>query len=162
MRFLKGRGCSSGGTRKTLVSGGKRRRRTSRIRVVAAGTFDGIHAGHRYYLRSAKSYGGHLTVIVARDATVPLIKGKRTFRNERQRLRDLAALPEVDRAVLGNPVRTAKPADRFRILQTLQPDVICLGYNQPVDRKALRRFLNTHGMRKTRIVRVRRAPRTGP
>lgn len=126
--------------------------------VVAAGVFDGLHEGHHYYVKVAKRLGDHLTVIVARDATVPLIKGKRPRRNERARRAAVARLPEVDRAVLGNPVRRADPAQRFRILLRLRPDVVCLGYDQPVNTRELRRFLNRHGLGKTRIIRASRAP----
>lgn len=126
--------------------------------VVAAGTFDGLHAGHRYYLRAAKSLGDHLTVIVARDATVPVVKGKRTRRNERRRRDAVAALPWVGRAVLGGRVQGRASGQRFRILLRLKPDVICLGYDQPVKVRALRRFLDTHGLAHTRIVRAGRLP----
>lgn len=128
------------------------------VRVVAAGVFDGIHAGHRYYLRAAKRLGNHLTVIVARDATVPLIKGKRPKQNERQRRAAIARLSEVGRAVLGLRVTQATVDQRFRILLGLKPDVVCLGYDQPVASKELRRYLNTHGLARTRIVRARARP----
>lgn len=130
-----------------------------RLRVVAAGTFDGIHDGHRYYLRVAKSLGDDLTVIVARDATVPLVKGKRALRNERQRRADVAKLPEVNRALLGRRLRTNDQDERFRVLLRLRPDVICLGYDQPVKARKLRRFLDTHGMTRTRIARARALPK---
>lgn len=131
-------------------------RRSRIVRVVAAGVFDGLHAGHRYYLRSARGLGDHLTVIVARDATVPLIKHKRTRYNERRRRAAVAALPVVDRAVLGVLVKSPTPDERFRILLRLKPDIICLGYDQPVKTRQLRRFLNTHGLQHTRIVRARK------
>ncbi len=130
------------------------------IHVVAAGVFDGLHAGHRYYLRTARNLGDRLTVIVARDATVPLLKGKRTRRSERARRAAVAALPEVDHAVLGRTVRRVDAGIRFRVLEDLRPDVVCLGYDQPVKTAFLRRFLNTHGLRHTRIVRARKAPKT--
>lgn len=129
-----------------------------RLHVVAAGTFDGLHQGHRYYLRAAKRHGGVLTVIVARDATVALVKQKSTRRSERQRLAAVAALPEVDRALLGRPVRSADTEARFQILIDLHPDVICLGYDQPVRIQPLRRFLRSHGLGSTRIVRIGKAP----
>ena len=128
------------------------------IHVVAAGTFDGVHDGHRYYLRFAKRLGDRLTVIVARDSTVPIIKKKSPRHAEQSRLAAVAKLPEVDRAVLGKKVRSDHPEDRFAILLRLKPDVICLGYDQPVKTVVLRTFLNAHGLRRTRIVRARKAP----
>lgn len=130
--------------------------------IVAAGTFDGVHDGHRYYLRYARSLGNRLTVIVARDRTVALIKNKSTRRSERSRLAAIRKLPEVDRAVLGLPVQRVGAGSRFRILLRLKPDVICLGYDQPVKTADLRTFLNTYGLRNTRIVRARKAPERAP
>lgn len=129
-----------------------------RLRVVAAGTFDGLHDGHRYYLRTARQLGDTLTVIVARDATVALVKQKSTRRSERQRLAAVAALPEVDHALLGQSVRSADGEARFQILLDLRPDVIGLGYDQPVRVQQLRRFLRSRGLGSTRIVRIGEAP----
>lgn len=134
------------------------KRQSRRRHVVAAGVFDGLHAGHRYYLRAAKRFGHKLTVIIARDQTVQAVKNKTPRYSERQRRAAVAALPEVDRAVLGKPLRTNEAGARFTFLLQLKPDVICLGYDQPVKTPALRRFLNTHGLRRTRIVRARKAP----
>lgn len=127
--------------------------------VVAAGTFDGLHDGHRYYLRTARKLGDILTVIVARDATVQIVKNKRARRSERQRLAAVAALPEVDHAVLGSRVQARDPEARFHILLGLKPDMLCLGYDQPVHTKALRRFLDTRGLGRVRIVRLQKSRR---
>lgn len=131
-----------------------------KVRVVAAGVFDGLHRGHHFYLRAAKRLGDHLTVIVARDATVPIVKKKHAKRSERSRLATVARLPAVDRAVLGDRVGSRNPTARFQKLVWLQPDVVCLGYDQPVDTRKLRRFLDVHGLPRTRIVRTRKAPGT--
>lgn len=127
-------------------------------RVVTAGVFDGLHDGHRWYLRTAKKLGDHLTVIVARDATVPIVKNKHPKHSERSRVAAVAALPGVDRAMLGGLIRSTHPDERFRILVFLRPAVICLGYDQPVNARALRKFLDRHGFKKTRIVRARKKP----
>ena len=39
-------------------------------KVLVFGTFDGLHEGHKDFLRQAKQYGDHLTVVVGRDSTV--------------------------------------------------------------------------------------------
>lgn len=136
----------------------RQKRPHPRTHVVAAGVFDGLHDGHRYYLRTAKRLGDVLTVIIARDRTVRAIKGKIPHRSEKQRRAVVVRLPEVTRAILGKRLSTSRPEDRFAILLQLKPDVICLGYDQPVKTAALRRFLNTHSLRNTRIVRARKAP----
>ena len=45
-------------------------------RVVAFGTFDGIHPGHEHYLREARMHGDHLRVGIARDETGRQVNGQ--------------------------------------------------------------------------------------
>ena len=56
-------------------------------RVVATGTFDGIHKGHEFFLSEAKKLGDWLGVVIARDATVKQVKGRTPIRNQKQRRR---------------------------------------------------------------------------
>jgi FAD synthetase len=105
------------------------------VRVFVAGTFDGLHRGHvfllefarRYGLRLAKRRGApgvHLTVIVARDASVQRIKGRVPHHSERERRALVAALKAVDQARLGFA------GDFLRSVRAARPDVIVLGYDQ--------------------------------
>jgi FAD synthetase len=48
-----------------------------RGRVIAFGVFDGLHEGHRHFLREARKLGGRLTVAVAHDEAVVMLKGRR-------------------------------------------------------------------------------------
>ncbi len=117
-------------------------------RVFAAGTFDGLHDGHRDYFRQAREHGDSLIVVVARDATVKRIKGRHPRRSETDRLAAVAAEPLVDEALLGHAEE-----DRFAILRTLRPDVVFLGYDQPVSEGELRVALDAAGLSGTAIVR---------
>lgn len=94
-------------------------------RVLAFGTFDLLHAGHLYYLSEAKKLGSHLTVIVARDATVKKIKGHLPVHDEQHRLALVAALKPVDSAVLG-----CESERMFECLAEQKPDIIAMGYDQ--------------------------------
>ncbi len=94
------------------------------VRVMAFGTFDGLHPGHRHYLREAKRQGDELVVVVARDATVKRVKGRLPLQDETTRLARVSQLPEVSRAVLG---RRRDPAG---IIAEYQPRIVCLGYDQ--------------------------------
>jgi len=93
-------------------------------RVLAFGTFDGLHPGHLYYLRQAKRQGDELVVVVARDATVERTKGARPQHDEAWRRDQLLLVPEVDQAVLG------RTHDQQGIIADFKPAVICLGYDQ--------------------------------
>ncbi len=88
------------------------------------GTFDGLHAGHEDYFRQAKNLADELVVVVARDSTVVDVKGNLPCTNEEQRLKIIQEHPLVDDARLGYE------DDRFRILEEVKPDVVCLGYDQ--------------------------------
>ena len=101
--------------------------------VMAFGTFDGLHPGHRHYLESARSYGDELVVVVARDRNVRRLKRKRPEQKERARLAAVAGTGLADRVYLG------RRFNRYKILRKQQPDVVCLGYDQAADEKELAR-----------------------
>lgn len=94
------------------------------LTVMCFGTFDGLHQGHDDYFRQAREQGDHLVVVVARDVTVVDVKGDLPATNEQDRLRAIQDHPLVDEAMLGYH------DDKYRIIQEVQPDIICLGYDQ--------------------------------
>ena len=94
-------------------------------RVVVFGVFDGIHDGHRDFFRQARAYGEELVVIVGRDSTALQLKKKKPKYLQEERLSMVVNEPSVDRVVLGD-----RKLSTYRILQELNPSVICLGYDQ--------------------------------
>lgn len=116
-------------------------------RVMCAGTFDIIHPGHLYYLSEAKKHGDRLIVVVARDETSKKIKGKSPAHSEKERLEAVRTLEIVDEAVLG------KQGNMFDIVEEIKPDVICLGYDQKVQKQQLEEELKKRGI-KAEVVRI--------
>lgn len=116
-------------------------------KVMCAGTFDLIHPGHLFYLSEAKKYGDKLVVVVARDETSEKFKGKKPANNERERLESLRTLEIVNEAVLGHH------GDIFKIIEEIKPDVICLGYDQNVQKQQLEDELKKRGI-KADVVRI--------
>ena len=112
--------------------------------VLAFGTFDGLHPGHRFYLDAAAKYG-NLVVVVARDSTVQAVKGHPPMRSEETRLRTLVEAGY--RAVLGSQ------DDKYAVLRTFRPDVICLGYDQQAFTDGLARECGKLGL-DAKIVRI--------
>ena len=94
------------------------------IKVLTFGTFDIFHKGHEYYLKKSKAFGTHLYVVLARDITVKNVKGMLPVNNELKRLKKIASLPFVHKAFLGSK------GDKYRIIEKIKPDIICLGYDQ--------------------------------
>lgn len=111
-----------------------------RKRVLAFGTFDGIHSGHAFFLRSAKARGTELIVGVARDAHVQQFKGHRPVRPEHRRLKEVGDLAYVDGARLCDD----EPST-FTIVEETSPDLIVLGHDQNGLEQALIAWMEKSG-----------------
>lgn len=88
------------------------------------GSFDLMHPGHLNFLRQAKSYGDKLVAVVARDSSIQKIKNFTPKYSERDRLEHIRDMPMVDKGVLGYE------KDPYEIVEEINPDIICLGYDQ--------------------------------
>jgi len=93
-------------------------------KVLVFGTFDLVHPGHVHFFTEAKKFGDELFVVVARDETVLKVKGKLPLHDEQERLRQIKSLDIVNKAILGNK------DDKFKVIEELKPNVICIGYDQ--------------------------------
>lgn len=95
-------------------------------KILTFGTFDLFHMGHFYYLRACREFGDHITAIVARDQNVKRHKEREPWENEHIRLAKLQRCGLVDEARLGYE----DWGRHLEVLQDVQPDVICLGFDQ--------------------------------
>ncbi|MEB2836566.1 MAG: cytidylyltransferase family protein [Desulfurococcales archaeon] len=102
----------------------------SERKVLVAGTFDIIHPGHIELLRFASSLG-KVYVIVSRDANAMRSKGRPPVLGEEARLHVISSIRYVYKALLGDP------EDILRPLESVKPDIIVLGPDQPFDEEAL-------------------------
>jgi FAD synthetase len=93
--------------------------------VLIFGVFDGIHDGHRDFIREAKKQGERLVAIVARDSVVETLKGKLPLHNEADRIKALLEVPDIDLVFLGDPEEGT-----YNIVKEIKPNVIYLGYDQ--------------------------------
>lgn len=96
------------------------------ITVLAFGTFDLFHKGHEFFLQEAKKHGDRLVVVVARDVNVKHLKGRAPEQNEQLRLQAVRDFSAVDDARLGYE----EWGMHLQVLDDVQPDVVCLGYDQ--------------------------------
>lgn len=98
-------------------------------KVIAFGTFDPLHQGHIYFLQQAKALGDHLTVVVAHDSAIRTNKKREPFESHQKRLQKVGAVQEVDAVIVGQ-----ETAHNYELLDTLDFDIIALGYDQmPTD-----------------------------
>jgi len=118
--------------------------------VLVFGTFDGLHAGHRTFLKNARAQGDRLVVSVARDAHVRLLKNHNPQLTETQRLEVVRSIPGV------NEVRLSDSAlGSYKILNEVEPDLIVLGHDQQALETDLRRW--SQGTKKN--VEIQRLPK---
>ncbi|MEM1515797.1 MAG: adenylyltransferase/cytidyltransferase family protein [Thermoproteota archaeon] len=112
--------------------------------VLAEGTFDLLHYGHIHYLASAKRAGGgnaKLVVIVARDKTVERLKGRKPILPEDQRRAIVESLKVVDEAILGY-----EDMNMYKVIETIKPDIIALGYDKVNLEEELKRYIKEKGL----------------
>ncbi|MBP6084707.1 adenylyltransferase/cytidyltransferase family protein [Candidatus Gracilibacteria bacterium] len=97
----------------------------SNQKVFCFGVFDGIHDGHREMLKEARSLGNYLIISVTQDHIVEMLKKHKTRQNLQERIDALKAAELADEVVAGDP-----DISTWKVLQSYQPDVIALGYDQ--------------------------------
>jgi FAD synthetase len=92
-------------------------------KVLLFGTFNILHPGHLNMFRQAKNYGDELYIVLARDDTIRDLKEYEPL-NEIKRRETLLQLPMIDNVVFGDL------DDKLKAVKEIQPDIICLGYDQ--------------------------------
>jgi FAD synthetase len=121
----------------------------SKVKVVfVGGVFDLLHPGHIHTLKSAKSYGDILVVIVATTATaLKLKKNRNIYHDEVQRQELVGSLSFVDLSLIG------KEGTLYDTVSFVQPDIIALGYDQTHNEKEIQKNCLERGL-KLSIVRL--------
>lgn len=94
-------------------------------RILCFGTFDGLDAGHRFFLEKAAALGSELYVSVARDKHVQELKKKSPLHSESQRMKAVGDIEKVTKAVLSD-----EALGSFAMIEDLKPDLIGLGFDQ--------------------------------
>ncbi len=101
-------------------------------KVMVFGVFDELHDGHRDFLRQAKKHGDYMVVVVARDAVIARLYGKKPNNDEITRISELLTEGSADDIVMGHI------EDRKQVFSEHKPDVIVLGFSQEKFAKELR------------------------
>ncbi len=99
-------------------------RETMKI-VLVGGVFDILHPGHLFTLKTAKSHGDLLVVVIATKYTATKIKKDRIILHDEDLRKELvSSLSFVDLALIG------KEGSLFDTVEYVKPDIIALGYDQ--------------------------------
>ncbi len=109
---------------------------TKKKTVLVFGTFDGLHDGHRFFLKQARRLGKRLIASVAQDEIVARIKKHAPTHTLEERLKMLKASGLVDLAVAGD-----KELGNWSAVRQWKPDIVAIGYDQTRLEKALRAFI---------------------
>lgn len=107
----------------------------SHKKVLVFGTFDGLHAGHGFFLREARKKGDYLIAVVAQDTVVKELKGRSSRAPLAERLAALRASGLVDDVCAGDTMLGSWSA-----VKKYKPDIIALGYDQDALGNALADF----------------------
>ena len=119
-------------------------------KVLAFGTFDLFHPGHRNFLEQASQLGETLCICIARDLNVEKIKGKKPKWNENKRKQEIQNNFPNAQVILGN-----ENTDKiYECLSEIKPDVIALGYDQKVYTEGLEKELEKRVLN-TEIIRMK-------
>lgn len=109
-------------------------------KVMVFGVFDGIHEGHKAFLKEATTFGEYLIAVVAQNHIVLHLKGRLPQIDIGERLAHLEAEDNVDEVVIGD-----KELSSWEVIKKYQPDVIALGYDQEILREDLEKHVGDFG-----------------
>lgn len=94
-------------------------------KVMVFGVFDGVHEGHRAFLREAKKCGDYLIAVLAPDHIVEHLKGRRPKINLVDRMEHLENEDYVDEVVIGDPELST-----WQVVEKYKPDIVACGFDQ--------------------------------
>lgn len=104
-----------------------RKANKDKIIVFCSGCYDILQSGHAVFFQQCKQYGDILVVGVGRDSTIKKLKGPgRPVNNQNNRLYLVAAMQDVDYAILNDEKIKKDKIDFENIVKILQPDIFVL------------------------------------
>ncbi|MBI1975011.1 MAG: adenylyltransferase/cytidyltransferase family protein [Parcubacteria group bacterium] len=104
-------------------------------KVMVFGTFDGLHEGHKHFLREARKEGDYLVVVLPLDRIVEELKGHPPHHTLSERISHLEQYDGVDEVVVGDEEISA-----WEVVKKHKPNAIAVGYDQ----NALKEDLGAH------------------
>lgn len=119
--------------------------------VLAFGTFDPLHDGHRSFLTQAAGFGDQLQVVAARDSAIRSLKQREPRVSAARRWQALQQERTITHVQWGDEWPTTDP---YRLLRELSFDVLALGYDQEPSNEEVHALLAGIGKPHVRVVRL--------
>ena len=95
--------------------------------IFCSGCYDILQSGHAVFFNQCKEFGDILVVGIGRDSIISKLKGpERPVNPENNRLYLVAAMHDVDYAVLNSTDLLPGKIDHAPILENLRPDIYVL------------------------------------
>jgi cytidyltransferase-like protein len=116
-------------------------------KVLVFGTFDKVHKGHISFLKQARKHGDYLVAVVARDSNVKKFKGRMPIQNEKERMKSIRKF--ADKVVLGERKVT------YDLIKKINPEAICIGYDQKPTVSSTKKILKKIGMKKVQVKKMK-------
>ena len=117
-------------------------------KVLVFGAFDGLHPGHIDFFRQAREHGDRLVVSVGTDENVAQIKGKAPLFSQEERKAVIEQLKCVDEVLIG------EKENYYLGIVKIDPDIICLGYDQWATEDDVKTGLKKVGLDKVEVIRL--------
>lgn len=117
--------------------------------VMVFGSFDGLHEGHKDFLRQARLHGTRLIVNLAPDTIIKQLKGREPEHDFEARKAALEAESTVDAVLAGDA-----QLGTYRTVVAERPDTIALGYDQDALEQDLRDWIDSTA-RPIKIVKLK-------
>lgn len=109
--------------------------------VLVFGAFDGLHDGHRFFLREARKLGERLVVCVADDRVIQELKNHASKYLIGERMNALRKSGHADKVVAGDA-----ELNRWSAIEKYRPEIVALGYDQGRLKKKLERYIVEHDL----------------
>ncbi len=104
------------------------------------GAFDGLHDGHRAMFKEAREHADRIIVALPPDNVITELKGKRARFSWKERAKALWESKLVDDVIRGDDT-----LGMYSAIDTKNPDVIFVGYDQHELAKDLSSYLESDG-----------------
>ena len=117
-------------------------------KVLVFGVFDGLHKGHKFFLKKAKKLGHYLIAVVTPDDFVKKLKNKTPKFSLQKRIAHLKKFDPVDEILVGD-----NEIGRWSAFKNSIPDIIAIGHDQSLLESALKKYFKNR-KQKPKLIKV--------